>query len=378
MRTIASLGLATLVGAAVASCSSPSNGPGDGQGLSSNDNGDDGGAASSGDKGSSAGTGGNAGGGSSGTGSGNTGSGAGSSGKPGGTTTQDAGSAVDGGLSVSSTDDPANDPEIAATYTITTQTFSVPPGGEVFKCQTFANPFNGQQVDIKTWEANMAVGSHHMFVFYQSGATNGSIADCSGLQIAPFTFVAQGPHVYQTYPEGVGATIPTSMGFMVNVHFINTGSTTLTAQVKVNMYVTKPGVVTKHAGSIFVNNPLLSEPADGQPHTFTKTCAIGNTTPITVVASNSHMHKTATQFTSSIDGVPLYSTSQWSDPPLEAPPGGAMQVAQGASETFACTYAPTQTPLSFGESVNNIMCIGQAIFYPAQNISSPFLGCSIN
>jgi hypothetical protein len=283
---------------------------------------------------------------------------------------------VDGGLTVASDADPGSDPEIAGSYTITSDMFSVPSNGEVFKCQSFANPFKGQQVDIKTWEANMSVGSHHMFVFYQNNATDTGISDCSGLQIQPFTFVAQGPHVYQTYPEGVGATIPTSMGFMVNVHFINSGATTLNAQVKVTMYVTKAGVVKQHAGIVFVNNIALSEPADGQPHTFSKTCAIGNTTPITIVASNSHMHKTATHFTATMNGMQLYDTTAWSDPPMEPPPGGPMQLPTGASETFSCTYAPTGTALSFGESVNNIMCIGQAVFYPTQNISSPFLGCN--
>jgi hypothetical protein len=217
-----------------------------------------------------------------------------------------------------------------------------------------------------------------MFVFYQSGATNGSVYDCSGLQIQPFTFVAQGPHVYQTYPEGVGAVIPTSMGFMVNVHYINTSASPVQAQVKVSMYAAKAGVIKQPAGTIFVNNIRLNEPADGRSHTFSSTCGIGNTTPITVVASNSHMHKTATHFTATINGTMLYDTMQWSDPPLEAPPGGPIQVPVGGSETWACTYAPTTAPLSFGESVSNIMCIGQAIFYPAQNVASPFLGCSAN
>ena len=319
MKTIARLGIAVTLAALVVSCSAHSTGAEDpfAQSGDNGSSGDDeagtssGSAAGSGsDVGSTSGTG-------SASGSG-TSSGSGSAGSTGSSSGASSGGAVDGGLAVSNDADPGSDPEIAGSFTITTQTFQVPPQGEVFKCQTFANPFKGQQVDIKTWEANMSPGSHHMFVFYQSGATDGSIYDCSGLQIQPFTFVAQGPHVYQTYPEGVGATIPTSMGFMVNVHFINTSASTLSAQVKVTMYVTKAGVVTQHAGIVFVNNIALSEPADGQPHTFSKTCGIGNTTPITVVASNSHMHKTATHFSATMNGTPLYDTDQWSDPPMRA------------------------------------------------------------
>jgi hypothetical protein len=377
MNTISSLGIASLVATVLASCSAPSpptaaagdtlgdDGGGSGDDASSNGNGANPDPNASSNGGSGAG----------GSSSGSRGGSSGGAASSGGGSSSGTGP-VDGGLAVATDADPGSDPEIAGSYTITTDTFSVPSNAEVFKCQSFANPFKGQQVDIKTWEANMSVGSHHMFVFYQSNATNTSITDCNGLQIQPFTFVAQGPHVFQTYPEGVGATIPTSMGFMVNVHFINSGATTLNAQVKVTMYVTKAGVVKQHAGIVFVNNIALSEPADGQPHTFSKTCALGNTTPITIVASNSHMHKTATHFTATMNGMPLYDTTAWSDPPMEPPPGGPMQLPAGASETFSCTYAPTGTALSFGESVNNIMCIGQAVFYPTQNISSPFLGCN--
>ena len=154
-------------------------------------------------------------------GSGNGGSGSAAAGN-GGTGDSDGGAPDDGGITMTGDADPNSDPDIAGSFSITSQGFTVPPGAEVFKCQSFANPFQGQQVDIKTWEADMTAGSHHMFVFYSNGARDGALADCSGLQIQAFTFVAQGPHVFQTYPHGVGATIPTSMGFQINAHYINT------------------------------------------------------------------------------------------------------------------------------------------------------------
>jgi hypothetical protein len=270
---------------------------------------------------------------------------------------------------------PTEDPDVAYSVTLTSQSFTVPPNTEAFKCQDFENPFNGQQVDIKTWEDDMTVGSHHMFVFYKAGASDSAISDCSGLESGPFTFVAQGPHVVQTYPEGIGATIPTSIGFHLNIHYINTASTPLTAQVKVTMSVWKSGRVTNHAGMIFDNNLNVTVPADGKTHTYTATCAVPQ--DVYVLASNSHMHSEATNFVATAGGMPLYQTVQWSDPPetIFSPP---MHLAAGTPITWTCTYVNSgKSTLTFGETAgSNVMCISQSMFYPVSDVTNPTIGCS--
>ena len=140
------------------------------------------------------------------------------------------------------------------------------------------------------------------------------------------------------------------------------------------MYVTKAGVVTQHAGMIFNNNLALTEPADGQPHTFTKSCPVSQN--LTILASNNHMQKTATHFTASVGQTLIYDTDIWSDPPMLPPPGGPLMVTAGSNLTWSCTYAPTTTPLTFGESSQNIMCIEQSVFYPVANIANPIIGCN--
>src|SRR6185437_3846163 len=84
-------------------------------------------------------------------------------------------------------DDAAADVDPSAVYsvTLTTQAFTVPPGGEVYKCQDFANPFQGEPVDITRYDLSMNAGSHHMLLFYKQGATDGPVVDCSGLMVAP-------------------------------------------------------------------------------------------------------------------------------------------------------------------------------------------------
>ena len=76
------------------------------------------------------------------------------------------------------------------TKTLTMDSFSVGPQGEVFYCQTFPNPW-GAQTDIKT-VADMSAGfSYDMFAFYANVTTKGALQQCSGLQFGAFTFTAQ-------------------------------------------------------------------------------------------------------------------------------------------------------------------------------------------
>src|SRR5882672_5824930 len=111
----------------------------------------------------------------------------------------------DGPPGMVTVDDAAADaqPNAAYSVTLTTQPFTVPANTEVFKCQDFANPFRGQGVDIIRYDLSMNPGSHHMLLFYNPGATDGSLVDCSGLMTGPHTFGAQSPKVTETYPAGV-------------------------------------------------------------------------------------------------------------------------------------------------------------------------------
>src|SRR3984957_2220097 len=185
---------------------------------------------------------------------GSSGSGTSSSGSP--------SSRGDGGLTV--TDGaPEDDPDIdysVAPVTLTMTPFTVMPNQEVYYCQTFANPWAGKQVDIKTYSLNMGVGSHHMFAFYQANASNQALEPCpsGGLQFGAFTFVSQSAQKTVNFPQSVGATIPASTGFQLMVHYLNTSSASITSRVALTMYIAKSGVVTQHAGCLFLNNTTLT------------------------------------------------------------------------------------------------------------------------
>jgi hypothetical protein len=273
---------------------------------------------------------------------------------------------------------PTDDPEIdyTQTKTITMDTFMVPAGGEVYYCQNFANPW-GAQVDIKAYALDMSQGSHHMFAFYQSNATDGAVAPCAngGLTFGPFTFTSQSPKLNQTYPATVGATLPQTTGFQMMAHYLNTGSTPIMAHVSLTAYVAKVGVVTQHAGVLYLNNPTLIVP----PGMSTATSSYTLQQDVNLLTTGSHMHKQATNFVSTANGQTLYTTPDWSEPPglAYSPP---MTLAKGTKITWSCTYNNETSNLeTFGESANtNVMCISVSTFYPVADVTNPVVGSALD
>jgi hypothetical protein len=273
----------------------------------------------------------------------------------------------------------SQNPEIdyTQTKTITMESFTVPAGGEVYYCQNFANPW-GEQVDIKEYSLDMSVGSHHMFAFYASNATDGSIEPCpeGGLQFGTFTFTAQQPKVDEIYPATVGATVPKTTGFQMMVHYLNTTSTPLpSTRVTLTMNIAKPGVVTQHAGVLYLNDVTLVVP----PGTSTSHQSYTLPQDVNIMSSDSHMHQKGTNFVATASsGETLFTTTEWSEPPskIYSPP---MQLKSGTSVSWSCTYDNmTDATLTFGQSATkNVMCISVSIFYPVSDVTNPVLGSAI-
>jgi hypothetical protein len=248
---------------------------------------------------------------------------------------------------------------------------------EVYKCQTFANPF-GHDVDIKTYEEHMTTGSHHMFLFFMPSATDGQMGDCpaGGLEFHPYPFTAQVPDLKVTYPDGAGSTIPASTGFMLNAHFVNAGANDYQATLTVTLHPAAPGTVTNHVGQVFMNNYGIKISASNMPQTASATCTLPQ--DMTVLYSGSHMHQRATAFVATDGTQTLYQTSSWNNPvpAVYTPP---MQLTKGTKVTFSCTYVnDTGQPLTFGESARtNVMCIYDMAFYPVLDPQNPTIDCTV-
>jgi hypothetical protein len=277
--------------------------------------------------------------------------------------------------------------ELGTPITLTMDSFTVPANDEVYMCQQFGNPF-GKDIDLVKMVGSMSAGSHHFFVFNMTPSTGRSttapLAPCldKGLEFHPFPFLSQQPEWTVQYGPGMGYPLVGQNGLMMNVHYLNTSSMPVTPKVTITIYPAKPGTVTTHVGTIFLNNQTIYVPA-GTPQT--KELAVSNSNvPIsdenyTIFTHWSHMHQYSTDFTASTGGSVFYEEKQWSEPPLITAGTGTnqspllpKQMNSGATITWTCMYYnPTSQAMTFGDSaVTNDMCIYLGQYFPAEGTPS--------
>jgi hypothetical protein len=256
-------------------------------------------------------------------------------------------------------------PTAAETVTIKTTPYTVEAGSEAYFCQNFANPF-GKDVEVVSSESFMTPGSHHMFVFYAPGATDGPSEKCSGLEYEKTLHSAQTPQQLITYPPDVGASVPATDGLRILAHFLNTGQQAISAELTVVFKVVPAGTVKMQAAALFFNNFNVNVPPLGTGQA-TKTCSIPYDAQLITVVS--HMHQFGTHFLAKeSDGTVVYEGSAWDDP-VPAVFDPPLLLPGGSSITYSCDYENTTTQtLTFGESAKtNEMCILSGQYFPAPN-----------
>jgi hypothetical protein len=325
---------------------------------------------------------------SSGNGSSSGGSLGGSSGSQGGIS-EDGGPYIPADASVATNgfDAALSDADLDTPITLTMDSFTVMPNTEVYKCQQFGNPW-GHDVDIVKLDGYMSPGSHHFFLFnmdqYTGRTQAAALGDCpgAGIEFHPFPYLSQTPgHYIISYPQAnMGYPMVAANGLMMNAHYLNTGSQPITPTVTITIYPAKPGVVTVHVGSIFLNNTLFAVPAmTTTPTWYPKTQIPITSEDYTIITHWSHMHQYSSDFQALIDGGAFYDEPDWNEPkmlnatndPLHTLP---MQVKSGTAITWQCKYTnPTSSAMSFGDSAQtNVMCIYLGQYYPADTTSPSY------
>jgi hypothetical protein len=249
--------------------------------------------------------------------------------------------------------------------TLTTETVTLLPGEEIFKCQNFENPFGGTDVAIVQSESFMTA-SHHMHVFYLDTSANAPIQDCSGLEFGRLIHGAQTPQVLSSYPEGLGKRIPGSNGIRIQVHLFNTTDQPLESSVSVVLHYTDPSAITAEVASLYMNQPFLNVPAQSTGQA-SGSCTLPR--DANVLWAVSHMHQYATHFVATATtGEQIYEGTDWDEPEARvfSPP---LLLRAGTRIDYRCSYDnPTSTALTFGDSAQfNEMCILSAAYYPAPN-----------
>jgi hypothetical protein len=272
------------------------------------------------------------------------------------------GPTADGGPSASPPGDAATaGPDLPSTFVA--DSFDIPPGGETFRCQNFQNPYS-RDVAILSSEAFMTVGSHHMFLFIEPDSVESPLTECSGLSFGTYLHLAQRSESIITYPPGVGRILPGTNGLQIMVHYLNSSTETIHAQVAVTIHATEPEKVAIHASQIFANTLGISLPPM-EKSTIKHSCGVPK--DINLFTAASHMHSHGTYYTArTSDGQLLYETKDWAEPePWTFTPPRLLKA--GSTIDVTCQYDnETNETLSFGESAaTNEMCIFVGGYYPA-------------
>lgn len=258
---------------------------------------------------------------------------------------------------------------VGTTYQMTMSSLDVPAGGELYKCQDFANPF-GKDIAILESKSAISPGSHHFAAFRMSGLTTAPLVDCpsGGLEAHEFVHAAQTLVQDTTYPPDVGRFLPATDGLRLMVHYLNTTTGTLHVEANFSMRYVNADQVKYKAAGVFLNNFGLQVP----PGMSSASKSYTLTDDIQLLAAVSHMHRHAISFTSTAsDGQMLYQGTEWDEPKVANfdPP---MQIASGTTITWTCAYDnETGMTLTFGESAaSNEMCIFNGVYYPSADGSS--------
>jgi hypothetical protein len=260
-----------------------------------------------------------------------------------------------------------------STITLTMSPFVVPAGGEVYRCQNFANPFGGDGA-FDAIESHMTAGSHHLAVFYRDALADGPVEECSGLEFSAGPFATQLRDDRVQYPKGIAAVLNAGQGIRLNAHYVNTTSQDLSPTVVVKLRRVAADAKYQRAG-LFTMTTLN---VDVQPYQ-SKTIPVDCTAPadMSILSVTSHMHRHGVAFRSDVAGQSLYTSSTWDDPPRQFF-DPARQIKMGDKIHFECDFVNrTASALTFGESAStNEMCVLLGQFYPYDAQGQVALNCT--
>jgi hypothetical protein len=348
------------------------------------------GASSSGASSGSSGSGSSSGSTSSGSSSGSSSSSGGSGSSSGGTTTTLAPPAAGTGLQIVTPDYNASDPNA--------KNMIVQPGQEIFLCYYVTLP--NSQVEVGSFQSLMSAGSSHHFIVFQQGGqgafslpqANGTIVSCPfGTGQWIYATSTPGEVVSMSMPSGVGYPFPASTQIVLNMHFINAGSTVLYPKVTLNInYATN---VQYQAAAMVSFNTKISVPPGTATNPGTQTVSGTCTAPVGskffIMSTHTHKHATAAivdyihngttteiVHTGATTTYPVDQESgtgtDWEHPGVgqwTAP--NFLTTTAGDSFKYSCTYQNTDaTTVTVGETAaSNEMCMSIGYYFPAGTTS---------
>ena len=313
------------------------------------------------------------------------GSGSSSGASSGSTATDDGGSSAmpsrgcGQGTSCTVADDlPAPDAADGFQFVLKSGQVTIQPNQEAYYCYYKTIPGNAA-IEVGAFQSWMSKGASHHFITYvgAGGSADGTVAQCAGVagQWVYATSVS-GQIIELKMPDTVGLKLSAGEQFILNMHFINPGTTPISPTLKLNVLFAKD--VQYQAGTMISFNAGISVPggtatAPGM-QTVRGTCSAPVGSKFFAITTHTHKHATVTDvnYISGGQTTNIVHTTDW-----EAPDVGLwygpdfLTVKQGDSFSYSCTYANTgAAPVTVGETAaSNEMCMAIGYYFPAGGAS---------
>ena len=253
-----------------------------------------------------------------------------------------------------------------------TKPFTVMPGQEIFKCYHAEIPLD-TELDVAEFESLMSVGSHHFILYRADGDTAplDTITDggCTGNFSNAWVYSSGQPRYGFKNPPGVAMVLNARQRVGFDMHYLNTTSSPINAQVTLNMMFAT-GQFQKAAPLISFNTGIAIPPNGKQ--TVTGDCTPG--AGANFYLASTHTHKRGVLATiqrvlaDGTLGEEIVRSTDWEKPTLvswQASP--FLTFKAGEKFRYSCSYQNDRNSVvTVGNSAElNEMCMAVTYFFPA-------------
>jgi hypothetical protein len=280
------------------------------------------------------------------------------------------------------------DSSVGIQFATPAMAFSVAPNQEIFPNYCVTVPSNIEVGGFQSW---MSEGSSHHFILYKGGAvaagTPASTTCSLGANAWMYASSTPGQVVTENMPANVGLSIAENTQLILNLHFINPGSTTMYPQVKINLLYAKD--VMYQAGTMVSFNSQIDVPpataAGPGTQTVNGTCQAPVGSKFFTMSTHTHKHATAAwvDFIHAGTTAEIVHTGTETTYPADQEQGSGVDwehpgvglwtapnfltVQEGDSFTYHCSYSNTSAQaVTVGETAAyNEMCMAIGYYFPA-------------
>jgi hypothetical protein len=262
--------------------------------------------------------------------------------------------------------------------------YAVSPGQEIFPnfCVTVPNT-----IQVGGFQSWMSIGSSHHFILYKGGTAPAGGACTLGANQWIYASSTPGQVVTENMPPNVGLQIAQSTQLILNMHFINPGSTTMYPKIKVNLLFAQN--VKYQAGTMVSFNTSINVPpaTTSGPGTQTVQGTCSAPAGANFFTMSTHTHKNATaawvDYIHNGTTTEIVHTGATSTYPTDQEPGSGtdwehpgvglwttpnfLTVQAGDTFTYHCSYSNSGTQaITVGETAAyNEMCMAVGYYFPA-------------